>query len=74
MNSSRKTFAICLKNQGFEVSLETRKLYQVLPDPEAKKHHQIRIVDESGEDYLYPDSCFLTIDLSTTQERAVLAT
>lgn len=51
-------FAVCLTNQGYEVSLEVRKLYEVLPDPDAEKHGQIRVVDESGEDYLYPASAF----------------
>jgi len=46
-----------------EVSLEPRKLYQVLPDSEAAKHHQLRIADESGDDYLYPGSFFLAISL-----------
>ncbi len=49
---------------GYEVSLEPRKLYQVLPDSEAAKHHQVRIVDESGDDYLYPESFFLAVHLS----------
>ena len=43
-------FATCLNNRGYEVSLETRKRYEVLAD--AEKHHQIRVVDESGEDHL----------------------
>ena len=67
-------FAICVKNQGCEVSLETRKLYQVLQDPEAEKHRQIRVIDESGEDYLYPENFFVIIELPTTLQRAVLAT
>ena len=56
-------FVVCIDNSGYEVSLETRKLYQVLPDSEAAKHHQLRIVDESGDDYLYPESFFLVIPL-----------
>jgi hypothetical protein len=56
-------FVVCINNSGFEVSLEPRKLYQVLPDSEAAKHHQVRIVDESGEDYLYPESFFLAVSL-----------
>ena len=56
-------FVVCIHNSGYEVSLETRKLYQVLPDSEAAKHHQLRIVDESGDDYLYPESFFLVIPL-----------
>jgi hypothetical protein len=74
MRSSEKMFAICVKNPGCEVSLETRKLHQVLQDPEAEKHRQIRIIDESGEDYLYPENFFMIIELPTTLQRAVLAT
>ena len=56
-------FVVCINNSGYEVSLEPRKLYQVLPDSEAAKHHQVRIVDESGDDYLYPESFFLAVPL-----------
>ncbi|MFA5984229.1 MAG: hypothetical protein WC782_09445 [Methylococcaceae bacterium] len=56
-------FAICINNCGYEVSLETRKLYKVILDPDAEKHHQVRVIDESGEDYLYPASFFDRITL-----------
>jgi hypothetical protein len=56
-------FVICTRNTGYEVSLELRKLYLVLLDPAANKHDQIRVVDESGEDYLYPSSYFVPIYL-----------
>jgi hypothetical protein len=46
---------ICILNRGYEVSLEPRKVYEVLRDPDAAKHGQLRVVDESGEDYLYPN-------------------
>ena len=46
----RACFVICIKNEGYEASLERRKIYQTLPDPDATKHHQIRVIDESGED------------------------
>lgn len=68
-----KQFAICLKNDGYEVSLERRKIYQVLPDLDAAKHRQIRIIDESGDDYLYPQNFFAPIELSQPIRRAVLA-
>lgn len=68
-----KQFAICLKNDGYEVSLERRKIYQVLPDLDAAKHRQIRIIDESGDDYLYPQNFFAPIELPQTIRRAVLA-
>ena len=73
MPSTGKQFVVCLKNEGYEVSLERRKIYRVLPDPEAAKHRQIRVVDESGEDYLYPKSFFAPLELSQAIRRAVLA-
>jgi hypothetical protein len=66
-------FAICIKNQGYLASLELRKIYQVLPDDKAAKHGLLRIIDESGEDYLYPADFFVAIDLPTAVERAVSA-
>jgi len=68
-----KQFAVCLKNDGYKVSLERRKIYQVLPDPDATKHRQVRVIDESGEDYLYPRSFFAPIELPQPIRRAVLA-
>ena len=64
-------FVICAQNTGYEVSLELRKLYQVLPDAGAKVHDQIRVVDESGEDYLYPSSFFVPIDLPDSVAKRV---
>ena len=60
---NKHEFAICINNCGYEVSLETRKLYEVLNDSDAEKHQQIRVIDESGEDYLYPTSLFDRISL-----------
>jgi hypothetical protein len=57
-------FVICVENDGYEVSLEQRKLYEVLPDIEAAKHGQLRIIDESGEDYLFPQRMFMEVSLS----------
>jgi len=53
---NKHQFAICINNRGYEVSLERRKLYEILADADAEKHQQIRVIDESGEDYLYPAS------------------
>jgi hypothetical protein len=50
-------FVVCLKNDGYAASLERHKIYRVLADPEAEKDGDLRIVDESGEDYLYPKDC-----------------
>ncbi|WP_199246999.1 hypothetical protein [[Phormidium] sp. ETS-05] len=66
-------FVVCINNQDYAASLEVRKIYQVLPDPGANKHQMIRIIDESGEDYLYPRDYFLPIELSETVQK-VLAT
>lgn len=63
MKPSTKKFVVCLKNKGYEASLEPRKIYQVLPDPDAARHKQLRVIDESGEDYLYPARYFAPIDL-----------
>jgi hypothetical protein len=73
MRSTAKQFVVCLNNEGYEVSLERRKIYRVLPDPEAGKHRQIRVIDESGDDYLYPQSYFAPIELPQAIRRAVLA-
>jgi hypothetical protein len=70
---SARRFVLCVRNDGYEVSLERRKLYQVLPDVDAARHRQIRVIDESGEDYLYPASCFVAIELPRGVRRAVLA-
>ena len=50
----KRYFMICIENRGYEASLEIRKIYEVLSDRVAEKHHQIRVIDESGEDYLCP--------------------
>ena len=65
--------ALCLRNKGYEVSLERRKVYQVIPDREAARHGQLRVIDESGEDYLYPATFFALIRLPRTIRRRVLA-
>lgn len=53
----------CLKNDGYLASLEVRKIYQTLPDGQAASHHLLRVIDESGEDHLYPEEYFVTINL-----------
>jgi len=64
-------FAICLRNDGYPASLELRKLYPVLEDPFADEHDLIRVVDESGEDYLFPNAYFARVELPQTIERAL---
>ena len=63
--------AICLRNESYEVSLERRKLYRVLQDADATSHGQLRVIDESGEDYLYPERYFIPVQLPEAVERAV---
>ena len=66
------SFVICIKNDEFPASLEKRKLYQVVPDAEAEKQGQLRIIDESGDDYLYPKEYFVEADLTGSTEQAVI--
>ena len=75
MKKARKApvrFAVCIKNKGYEASLEKGKLYRVIPDQEAEAHGYLRIVDESGEDYGYAASRFFSIDLPRSLEKALM--
>jgi hypothetical protein len=56
-------FAVCVEVGGYHASLEIWKIYRVLPDPDAQRHYQIRVVDESGEDYVYPKAYFRPLTL-----------
>ena len=58
MSRLSRNFVICLRNDGCEVSLERRKVYVAIPDETAARHHLLRVIDESGEDYLFPSRCF----------------
>jgi hypothetical protein len=73
MSKRVNEFVVCVRNEGFEVSLELRKIYQAVPDSGAARHNLLRVVDESGEDYLYPQDFFLPIALPKAVEKAVLA-
>ena len=64
-------YAVCIKNGEYAASLELRKIYQVVPDKQSSTLGLIRIIDESGEDYLYPEDHFLVIKLTPAIERAV---
>jgi len=69
----KRHFMICVENRCYEASLEKRKLYEVLTDRTAEKHHQVRVVDESGEDYLYPEKYFAPVRLpSITKDKLEL--
>jgi len=66
-------FVVCIQNEDYPASLELRKIYQVLPDAESDEHQMIRVIDESGEDYLYPADYFMTVELSKPVKEALLA-
>ena len=68
-----KQLVVCVDNEGYPASLEKRKIYVALRDSDAEKHGLVRIVDESGEDYLYPKEFFRTIALPQSVRKAVLA-
>ncbi len=71
--STKKQFVLCIDNTDYEASLIPRKIYEVIPDPEAEKDDMIRVIDESGEDYLYHTSHFVFIHLPAEVEKALLA-
>ena len=64
-------FLVCIKNDDYPASLEVRKLYSRIPDPDAEQHGQVRIVDESGDDYLYPAEYFQAIELPVEVEKTI---
>ncbi len=65
--------AICIDNTDYEMSLERRKVYPVLPDKDAAQHNYVRVIDETGEDYLFPASRFVLVPVTRDVEAAVLA-
>lgn len=65
-------FVVCIANDGFAASLELRKLYEVLADVDAARQSQLRVIDESGEDYLYPKAFFATVELPLAIAEKVL--
>ena len=69
-NAEKRVFMLCIENKDCE-DLERRKIYQVLPDNEASKEGYVRVVDESGEDYLYPESYFIYVQLPREAQEAL---
>ncbi len=65
-------FAVCIRNAGYLASLELRKLYQVVDDQGAEDDGMLRVIDESGEDYLFPANLFIMVPLPAAAEEAVL--
>ena len=73
MSNSPQQLVVCIRNEDYLASLEIRKIYKSLKDDEAAKNGQLRVIDESGEDYLYPADLFVPIDLPKDTEQAVIA-
>jgi hypothetical protein len=69
---TNEQFALCVENKDTE-DLEKRKIYVVLPDEEAEKEGYLRVIDESGEDYLYPASYFVLVQLPAEAQEALRA-
>jgi len=67
-------WAVCIDNKDYEASLETRKLYELLADEKAAKLGLIRVIDESGEDYLYPETMFEPITILQSLEKRLVVT
>ena len=65
-------FAVCLNNSGYKASLELHKIYRIIPDEDASADGDIRIVDESGEDYLYPAEWFAALRLPQPVKQSLL--
>lgn len=69
----KRHYMICVNNRGYEASLEIRKIYEIISDKAAEKHRQMRVIDESDEDYLFPDDYFAPVRLpSVTKEKLEL--
>src|SRR5687768_18528514 len=66
------TFAVCVRNKGYEASLERNKIYAVLPDDDAERDGDLRVVDESGEDYLFSADRFVAIEVPTAVRASLL--
>jgi hypothetical protein len=67
---SESTFVLCISNRGYAASLERRKVYRTLSDPGAEQHGLVRVVDESGEDYLFPAKLFVPIAVPRAAAKA----
>ena len=72
MKDNQKQFALCIDNEGYEASLIPYKIYEIIPDAQAEEDDLIRIIDESGEDYLYHKSYFLVTVLPEKMEQALV--
>ncbi len=71
LSLSQPSFVVCVDNTDYPASLEQRKIYEVLPDAQAAEHSLVRVVDESGEDYLYPSDYFIAVELPQPVQQAL---
>jgi len=67
------TLVVCVSNKGYPASLERRKIYEAISDSDAGQHHLLRIIDESGESYLYPEKFFIPVKLPDATLKALTA-
>ncbi|MCJ7680564.1 MAG: hypothetical protein MUP70_07565 [Candidatus Aminicenantes bacterium] len=70
---SKKHYVLCIRNSGYDASLVVRKIYEKLPDADAGERKLIRVIDESGEDYLYPVDMFMQVELPESVEKAIIS-
>ena len=70
---NESTYMLCIKNENYPASLEFGKVYRILADTKAAQHKMLRVIDESGEDYLYPKSFFVAIKLPQAAQDAFMA-
>jgi len=66
-------FLLCVKNDGYPASLEVRKIYQAVANADAEKHRLVRVIDESGENYLFPQKFFVPVELPSAAKKAFAA-
>jgi hypothetical protein len=71
-NASTPRFAVCVKNDGCEASLERHKIYRLIPDADIESGGEVKVIDESGEDYVYPSEWFVVIDVPKAVEASLL--
>ena len=67
-----KRFLICVQNKGCEASLELWKVYEIIPDPEYEKHGDLKVIDEEGEEYLYPMNYFAPVMINEATAKLII--
>ncbi len=72
MDTKKTKFVVCINNKGYQASLELHKLYQVIPDKSVEEDGDTRIIDESGENYIYPGSYFEKVTLKNDVKLSLL--